>query len=502
MMRPSDQPYRRPAQRRAAPTLARAVGVAIGALICAASLGDAFGQTTSVARQHRPAGSNQLVTLGVGKSIPVELPRDARDVIVANPAIANAVVRSARRVFLIGVAVGQTNVFFIDAEGRQIAAYDIEVGRDLGGLRQTLRSVLPDANIEVRSVNDSVVVSGSVATPLEAQQAIDVAARLVGDEKKVVNAISIRGRDQVHLKVTVAEIQRTAVRQLGIRMDAFNPVDAITAGQTTTGLANAGSFVYGLITSGRSNVNNIDPSPNTIQLGSRMGNNVVTSTIRAFEENGLVRTLAEPTLTSISGEQAKFVAGGEFPVPTGRDITGNITLEYKPFGVILAFTPVVLSEGRISLRVGVEVSEISNDVSLRLAGGTTGQGINVPGLRTRRADTTIELPSGGSMVLAGLLQEQTRQAIGGMPGAMNLPVLGALFRSRDYQRGQTELMVMVTPYIVRPVSANQLARPDDNYQDASDPAGMFIGRLNRIYGTAGAPAPRGRFNGPVGFIRD
>jgi pilus assembly protein CpaC len=228
----------------------------------------------------------------------------------------------------------------------------------------------------------------------------------------------------------------------------------------------------------------------------------VTSTIRAFEENGLVRTLAEPTLTSISGEQAKFVAGGEFPVPTGRDITGNITLEYKPFGVILAFTPVVLSEGRISLRVGVEVSEISNDVSLRLAGGTTGQGINVPGLRTRRADTTIELPSGGSMVLAGLLQEQTRQAIGGMPGAMNLPVLGALFRSRDYQRGQTELMVMVTPYIVRPVSANQLARPDDNYQDASDPAGMFIGRLNRIYGTAGAPAPRGRFNGPVGFIRD
>jgi pilus assembly protein CpaC len=481
------------ASRLATKTLSRVAGVALGALVCAAGLGDALANGSTVVRQQRPASSGQVVTLGVGKSIPIELPRDARDVIVANPAIANAVVRSARRVFLIGVAVGQTNVFFIDAEGRQIAAYDIEVGRDLGGLRQTLRSVLPNANIEVRSVNDSVVVSGSVATPLEAQQAMDVAARLVGDEKKVVNAISIRGRDQVHLKVTVAEIQRTLIRQLGIRMDALD------AGG---GLGNAGGFVYGLLTGGRFNVNNIDPSPNTITLGSRVGNNVVTSTIRAFEENGLVRTLAEPTLTAISGEQAKFVAGGEFPVPTGRDITGNITLEFKPFGVILAFTPIVMSEGRISLRVGVEVSEINNDVSVRLAGGNNAQGIVVPGLRTRRADTTIELPSGGSMVLAGLLQEQTRQSVGGMPGAMNIPVLGALFRSRDYQRGQTELMVMVTPYIVRPVSANQLARPDDNYQDASDPAGMFIGRLNRIYGTAGAPAPRGRFNGPVGFIRD
>lgn len=486
----------RPARR-----FGRGLGVALAALALAASLPPAVAQTSSAARHQRSASGNQMVTLGVGKSIPVELPRDARDVIVANPAIANAVVRSARRVFLIGVAVGQTNVFFIDAEGRQIAAYDIEVGRDLGGLRQTLRSIMPDANIEVRSVNDSVVVSGSVATPLEAQQAMDVAARLVGDEKKVVNAISIRGRDQVHLKVTVAEIQRTLIRQLGIRMDAFDPTATVTSA-TGSGLGNAGGFVYGLLTGGRSNVNNIDPSPNTMQFGSRVGNNVVTSTIRAFEENGLVRTLAEPTLTAISGEQARFTAGGEFPVPTGRDITGNITLEFKPFGVILAFTPIVMSEGRISLRVGVEVSEINNDVTVRLASGSTGQGINVPGLRVRRADTTVELPSGGSMVMAGLLQEQTRQAIGGLPGAMNLPILGALFRSRDYLRGQTELVVMVTPYIVRPVSANQLARPDDNYQDASDPAGMFIGRLNRIYGTAGAPAPRGRFNGPVGFIRD
>jgi pilus assembly protein CpaC len=467
----------------------------VAALVVFATLAPpvAAQQSTAV-RQQRPltAGAS-AITLGVGKSLPVELPRDARDVIVANPAIANAVVRSARRAFLIGVAVGQTNVFFLDAEGRQIAAYDIEVGRDLVGLRQTLRSALPHGDIEVRSVNDSVVVSGSVATPLEAQQAIDIATKLVGDEKKVVNAIAIRGRDQVHLKVTVSEVQRTAIKQLGVNLAAFDPTSTLTG--ASGNLGNAGGFVYGLLTSGSYNATGTAPA-NSGVVGTRVGNNVFTSTIRAFEEHGLVRTLAEPTLTAISGEQAKFLAGGEFPVPTGRDLTGNVTIEFKPFGIGLAFTPVVLSEGRISLRVGVEVSEIDNQLTVQLSN------VTVRGLRTRRADTTIELPSGGTMVMAGLLQEQTRQNISGTPGLLNVPVLGALFRSRDYQRGQTELVVMVTPYIVRPASANQLARPDDNLQDASDPAGILIGRLNRIYGSGQAPAHRGRFNGPVGFNRD
>ncbi|WP_170181877.1 type II and III secretion system protein family protein [Phreatobacter stygius] len=470
--------------------------VVIGALMAATSFSSVLAQSSSVPRQRVETLGNRPVALGVGKSLAIDLPRDARDVIVANPAIANAVVRSARRVFLIGVAVGQTNVFFLDAEGRQIAGYDIEVGRDLGGLRLALRSLLPGSNLDVRSVNDAVVLSGQVATPLEAQQAVDVAIRLVGDEKKVVNAISIRGRDQVHLKVTVAEIQRTAIKQLGVNLQAFDPFTTPAVPGASGNLANSGGFVYGLLTQGRFNVNNIDPTPNAGTIGTRVGNTIVAGTVRAFEESGLARTLAEPTLTAISGEQARFLAGGEFPIPSGRDQQGNISLEFKPFGVGLAFTPIVLSEGRISLRVGVEVSELSNEFSLRL------QSLNVPGLRTRRADTTVELPSGGSIVMAGLLQEQTRQAISGLPGMINLPIIGALFRSRDYQRGETELVVIVTPYIVRPVPANQLARPDDNYRDASDPAGILIGRLNRIYGTTGAAPPNGRFNGPVGFIRD
>ncbi|WP_439572266.1 type II and III secretion system protein family protein [Phreatobacter sp.] len=477
----------------ASPTARRLLsGIAaalLGGLMASAAIPEALAQGSTVQRQR---ASGQMINLGVGKSVSIDLPRDARDVIVANPAVANAVVRSARRVFLIGVAVGQTNVFFLDAEGRQIAGYDIDVARDLTGLRATLRTLLPHANIEVRSAGESVVVSGQAATPLEAQQAMDVAARLVGDEKKVVNAISIRGRDQVHLKVTVSEVQRSAMKQLGVNLSAFDPTATLTG--ATGNLGNAGGFVYGLLTAGSFNANGTTP-PNAAVLGTRVGNNVFTSTVRALEEHGLVRTLAEPTLTAVSGEQAKFLAGGEFPVPTGRDLTGNVTIEFKPFGVALAFTPVVLSEGRISLRVGVEVSEIDNQLTVQL------NNLSIRGLRTRRADTTVELPSGGTMVMAGLIQEQTRQAISGLPGAINMPILGALFRSRDFQRGQTELVIMVTPYIARPVSANQLARPDDNLRDASDPAGILIGRLNRIYGTGPAPAG-GRFNGPVGFIRD
>ncbi len=489
-----DQPMR---PRSRLGTTSRALALALLGLAGTAGgpfdISQAQGQTRQRAPAAQSTGSAQLVTLGVGKSLPIELPRDARDVIVANPAIANAVVRSARRVFLIGVAVGQTNVFFLDAEGRQIAGYDIEVGRDLVGLRQALRSLLPGSSLDVRAVNDSVVVSGQVATPLEAQQAMEVAARLVGDEKKVVNAIGVRGRDQVHLKVTVSEIQRNAVKQLGVNLGAFDPTSTLTG--ASGALGNASGFVYGLLTAGNFNANGTSPQ-NSLVVGSRVGNNVVTSTMRAFEEHGLVRTLAEPTLTAVSGEQAKFLAGGEFPVPAGRDLTGNVTVEFKSFGVGLAFTPVVLSEGRISLRVGVEVSEIDNQLTVQLSG------LTIRGLRTRKADTTVELPSGGTMVMAGLLQETTRQNISGVPGAMGLPILGALFRSRDYQRGQTELVIMVTPYIARHAPVNNLARPDDNFQDASDPASVLIGRLNRIYGTGGPPAPNSRFNGSIGFIRD
>ena len=433
------------------------------------------------------------VSVGVGMSVPVDLPTDAQDVIIADPKIANAIVRSSRKAFVVGVKLGTTNIFFLDAEGRQIVGLAINVGQDLTHMRSTLRQLVPGSDIHAETVGDSVVISGSVSGAAEAQQVIDVAARLVGDEKKVVNALSLRGKDQVHLKVTVAEIQRTALKQLGVNLSAFNTAGTVTG--PAGGLMNSGGFLFGALTQGSFKATGTTPTSN-ITLGSSSSMGTSTAAIRALEENGLFRTLAEPTLTAISGEQAKFLAGGEFPIPAGRDSTGNITIEYKPFGVSLAFTPVVLSEGRISLRVGTEVSEISSEVSVTLAN------ISVPGLRIRRADTTIELPSGGSMIIGGLLQEQTRQVVSGQPGLMNLPVLGALFRSRDYQRGQTEIVVIATPYIVKPTSVNNLKRPDDNFNDAGDPAALLMGRLNAIYGTGSRPSQKPAYNGSFGFNRD
>jgi pilus assembly protein CpaC len=231
----------------------------------------------------------------------------------------------------------------------------------------------------------------------------------------------------------------------------------------------------------------------------------VQATLRAMETAGVVRTLAEPNLTAISGESATFIAGGEFPVPTGVTCTTTSTgaigqcapsIVFKKFGISLNFTPVVLTEGRISLRVMTEVSEVSNENSINL------NNLIIPSVKTRRAETTLEIPSGGAMAMAGLIQEQTKQAINGLPGLAQLPVLGSLFRSRDYVNNQTELMVLVTPYIVRAVAQKDLSRPDDGFAAASDPQADLLGSINRIYGVPGRVEPVRNYRGTYGFITD
>ena len=219
----------------------------------------------------------------------------------------------------------------------------------------------------------------------------------------------------------------------------------------------------------------------------------------------MIRTLAEPNLTAISGESANFLAGGEFPIPAGYqcDPTTRIcqlAIQFKKFGVGLNFTPVVLSEGRISLKVMTEVSELSNENSITIVSGNASQ--NIPSIKTRRAETTLEIPSGGALAMAGMIQEQTKQAISGFPGLMQIPVLGTLFKSRDYVNRQTELMVIVTPYIARAVARKDLSRPDDGFSDPSDPAAILLGRLNKIYGAPGNVAPAAGYQGKYGFILD
>lgn len=429
--------------------------------------------------------ASRSLSLGVGKSVVIDLPRDVKDVLVADPKIANAVVRSAQRAYIIGAAVGQTNIVFFDSNGQQIAGYDIAVTRDLNGIRSALKQVIPNGDIRVEGIGEGVMLSGTVSSPAEAQQAYDIAIRLVGDEKRVANTITIRSRDQVMLKVTVAEVQRDIVKQLGVDLNA-----KLSYGTAVVNFNNANPFpAYGRTLAD----NNI--------LSGTFGNSV-TATLRAMETAGVVRTLAEPNLTAISGESASFLAGGEFPVPTGYtcDPPGsrNCTLQvtFKQFGIALNFTPVVLSEGRISLRVKTEVSELSTDSAVQLSG------TSIPSIKTRRAETTLEIPSGGSMAMAGLIQEQTKQAISGMPGVAQLPVLGTLFRSRDYVNRNSELVVLVTPYVVRAVAQKDLSRPDDGFTNASDPQANLLGTVNRLYGVPGRTSNAQTYRGRVGFITD
>jgi pilus assembly protein CpaC len=441
----------------------------------------------------------RFLPLGVGKSIVIDLPRDIKDVLVADPKIANAVVRSARRAYIIGAGVGQTNIFFFDAQGRQIGGFDIAVKRDLNGIRAAIKQALPVSDIQVESVGDGLLLTGNVATSAEAQMAYDIAARLLGvgttpitlqEGSKIVNAITVQGRDQIMLKVTVAEVRRDVIKQLGVNFNASlgygtallnfnttNPFSAVGAALSTTNMS-----------------------------GTFKG---VTATLQAMERAGVIHTLAEPTLTAISGESASFLAGGQFPVPTGLSCSTTTsppvcqpTIDFKQFGVSLNFTPIVLAEGRISLKVMTEVSNLSTDNALTVQFPGSSQPLTVPSILTRRADTTVELPSGGSLALAGMIQDQTVQQINGIPGLMQLPVLGTLFRSRDFINNQTELMVLVTPYIARAVALKNLSRPDDGFADASDPATILLGNINRIYGVPGNAAARNTYRGNYGFILD
>jgi pilus assembly protein CpaC len=433
------------------------------------------------------------IDMSIGKSLIVELPRDAKEVFVANPAVANAVVRSTRKLYVIGVKGGTTSVFAMDAEGRQIATLEIVVGRDLSTLQQTLRAAMPRAQIEVQPAGDSILLTGSVANASEATQAVDIAKAFVGvspgllssSSGAVINSLTIRGRDQVMVKVTVSEVSRIALKQLGIN---------------SNGEWKLGNF---RLTPNLDNPFSVNPQSLSATAISGGIGNATNFTLRALERAGLSRTLAEPNLTAVSGESAKFTAGGEIPVPKGQTCstdpatgrrTCDVSLEFKAFGVSLNFTPIVMSEGRISMRVATEVTDVDTDNSYRL------EGVNVPSFKVRKSDTTVELPSGGTLVTAGLITQSTKTAINGLPGLMSIPILGTLFRSRDYQRQETELMIMATPYIVKPVDSNQVKRPDDGFVDSNDAQANLLGRLNKIYGT-GTPMPP-RYHGRVGFIAD
>ena len=462
------------------------------------------------------ANSAQRIKLGLNKSVVVDLPADAYDILVANPAVADAVTRTARRIYLFGKQVGETNIFVFGANGEQIASLDLAIERDVAGLEGYLKRFIPNSDITVELLNDNVVLTGTVDTPLDAARAAQLAQVFVSggeattgqysqtaaggaaaggvdinnpDQERrvsqIVNLLKIIGEDQVTLKVTVAEVSRSVMKQLGVNLLASAGAGGISWGLVSETIAGLGKPVSG--------------SGLSYESGS------LNSYLRAMEQSGVMKTLAEPTLTAVSGEKATFRVGGEFNLITGQSVdeeSGRITYDNEKieYGIGLEFLPVVLSPGRISLKVRTQVSEPTNEASVQLGTGIRGGSTNLLSIRRRLADTTVELPSGGSMMIAGLVRDDVRQISSGLPGLSKIPVLGALFRSRDFVRNETELVIIITPYLSKPVARTALAKPDDNFNPAGDGAAMFLGRVNRVYGTMKTNKPDGRYHGVVGYI--
>ena len=434
------------------------------------------------------SGETRVVTLGIGKSLIIELPRDTSDILVSSPTVADAVIRSPRRVYVTGIAVGETDIFFFDAAGRQILSLDLMVGQDTAGLNRILDKHVRGHNLKAESVNSKLVVTGSVNSPADARRVIDIAAPFAGGEENIINLVTIEGEDQVYVKVTVAEVRRETAKQLGAAAIAMFDV-------ASNVMVNAASVPNFLVN------NNALANTGVTGTWTNQGNSFQAA-LDFVEETSAFRVLAEPTLTAVSGEEAKFLAGGEFPVPVAQDTDGRITVDYKQFGVALNMVPVVHSEGRISLKLGTEVSEVSSENAFAVGGGLpNAPTLVIPSILTRRTNTTVELPSGGSIVMAGLIRDETRQGVSGLPGAKDIPILGSLFRSTDFLSAQTELVIIVTPYIVKAVDQRQLARPTDNFQPASTTGNFFLGQMNRIYGVNGN-TPAGQFYGHTGFIID
>lgn len=403
--------------------------------------------------------NTKSIVIPFSKSTVVELPTEMMDVIISNPDIVEAMVHTSHRTVLIGKRTGQTNAYFYGHNGQEILNLEIRVERDINGLKTLINRHADGANVDVQAVNDNLLLTGTVANAGMSSR-VEALANMWLDENtesgvegEIVNLMSVKGKDQVMLKVRIVEMQRSVTKQMGINLNAV----ANLGGSTVSLLSNA----------------SLNPSAGfslngTYNNGSGGALQSLTTALTALERVGLIRTLAEPTLTSISGETANFLSGGEFPLLTDVFLDENGRLqrefEFRPYGVSLGFTPVVLSEGRISLNISTEVSEPTTEGAFE----TGGLASDILGLRVRRANTVVELPAGGSLVIAGLIREESRQAIDGTPGLKDIPGLGAAFRNRDDLTTQTELVVIVTPYLVDPTHPDKLQTPLDGFVAAND----------------------------------
>lgn len=451
-----------------------------GAIIALTAMGSSIGVSTAAIAAPRVNNGAEMA-LSVGRGRLITLPRPMTDVFVANDKVADVQVRSSTQLYVFAKTPGETSVYATDAAGKVVYSSVVRVANNLETLDQMLGLAMPNANITVNSMNGFVLLTGTVASPEDAAEADRLVQAMVGQETKVISRLQTATPLQVNLQVRVAEVSKTLLKDIGVNFTAG------TADRNNkflfSGISGADSAFHtnedGII---ERMVKKVDGT--SIGVGGKLLGTLINAQLDLAERDGLVATLAQPNLTAMSGETADFLAGGEFPIPLAQANSNSITIEYRKYGVSLSYTPTVLSNGRISMRVRPEVSELSSEGAIKV------NGFDVPALTVRRTETTVELGSGESFMIAGLISNKSIGSINKAPGLGDVPVLGNLFKSDSFRRGETELVIMITPYLVKPVSSDQIKLPTDAFNNATDAQRIFLNQGSDGVTGGTRPTPR------------
>lgn len=452
------------------------------------------------------------VEVPVGRSHLVEVPVDLGEVIVAEPEIADVYVHGKRKVSVIGKGMGITTIRMFNEKSELVRQVDVNVGYDLPMMRKLLKRFLPGENVGVEMVNTNIALVGDVSSATSADRAVQIVSEFIqptvdrdGDvmprardaAPSVINLMNINSSQQVMLRVRVGEVRRSALRQLGLNMQSIagggEALFQLASGTGRSLLTGSSLGTFG------ASSGSADPQFSVGAGKVDAQGRGVSAMLDALERDGVFKVLAEPNLVAISGEQASFLAGGELPIPVAAEGGGQfaqVTIEYKPYGVAVLFTPLVLSENRIRVEVAPEVSEINEDNAVIV------NGIRIPSISTRRARTTVELAPGESFMIAGLLQDRIQSTVDQVPGIAELPIISALFRSTAYQRQETELVLAITPYIVDPAISSDIVLPTDEFRPASVMEAFFYGALGSISHGEERISQDASFEGPIGFMVD
>lgn len=403
-----------------------------------------------------------------GKAETISMPSTVSDVMVADPSVLEVVALKSNKLYLVGRALGDTNLIALDANGNTLKRLNVHVRLDEQTLQEALRDLFPDEKIHVKTLSDQVVLTGRVSGAMKANRIRDLAQRFVGAEGDVgvVNMMDVAGEQQVTLRVKIVEVSRTVLRELGVETNANESATDLVVGSGSE----AGQLLgNGSIAGEAAAVASFLVNPGISGIGT------IELLISALEEESMINTLAEPNLTAVSGEQASFLAGGEFPVPSGVDDAGNTVFTYRPFGVTLNFRPTVMSNDRISLQLVTEVSDFDPTVSAEVAG------VDLPAFDVNRASTTVEMGSGGSLLIAGLLDSDTVDGYSGLPGLRGAPIVGDLIKSERFRRDETEVLVVVTAFLVKPYKEESYAEQQP-LETTNPTARTFAATLRNAYG--------------------